>query len=45
VAEVVSAKSFDLVSLTARQVVELCPEAGDEINTHERGCRAIMMGT
>jgi hypothetical protein len=43
VAEVLPAEPLDLASLTARQVIELCPEAGDEINTHERGCRAIIM--
>jgi hypothetical protein len=37
VAEVLAAESFDLVSLTARQVIKLCPEASGEIDAHEHG--------
>jgi hypothetical protein len=38
VAEVLPAEPLDLVSLTARQVVELCPEAAGDIELHEHGC-------
>jgi hypothetical protein len=41
VAEVLPAKPLDLVSLTARQVAELCPDAAGEIDAHEQGSPVV----
>jgi hypothetical protein len=37
VAEVLPAEALDLVSLTARHLAELCPEAAQEIDAHMHG--------
>jgi len=39
---VLPAEALDLVSLTARQVIDLCPEAAEEIELHEHGCPVAM---
>jgi hypothetical protein len=41
VAEVLPAEPLDLGNLTARQVIELCPEAAGEIDRHEHSCPAV----
>jgi hypothetical protein len=43
VAEVLPAEPLDLANLTARQVIERCPETGEKIIAPERGCRGIIM--
>ena len=41
VAEVLPAEALDLASLTARQVIEVCPEAAAEFDGHEHDCPAV----
>ena len=38
VASVFPAEALDLANLTARQVIDLCPEAAPKIELHEHGC-------
>jgi hypothetical protein len=40
VAEVLPAEALDLVSLTARHVWEIFPDAQEAIEVHEHGCPA-----